>query len=345
MSRILLQPQRTRASNAGFSRPTVWPMHDISRRRILAAGTAMFAWWFARDVEAEAGHPKVVDIEKHAKGTTLTLDLENAPFPSQDSTVMVFVPSTFRDGGTLDLIVHFHGHGAKAKKAIWDHQLRGQLYDSRRKSILVMPQGQDNAWGKLEESGGLARLLTEVRQVLQAKQVRGRMGRHAVGTRSRLGTVVLSGHSGGYVPIARCIKPIDGRPTGGVDVREVWLFDALYNDLEVFRDWVLARKKTRRSKGHRLMSIYTSGTTMSLSHQLRDDLEEKDIDCVTDEPEGSISREEFGAAQALFIQTGLSHHACTSQNNLFRDMLVALSSKITTRKGKARKISERSTDL
>ena len=93
------------------------------------------------------------------------------------------------------------------------------------------------------------------------------------------------------------------------------------------------------------MSIYTSGTTMSLSHQLRDDLEEKDIDCVTDEPEGSISREEFGAAQALFIQTGLSHHACTSQNNLFRDMLVALSSKITTRKGKARKISERSTDL
>ena len=321
-------------------------MRELSRRHLLAAGSALAVWCFAREASAQAGSSKVVEVERHAKGTTLTLDLEHAPFPNQDSTVMVFVPSTFRDDGTLDFIVHFHGHGAKAKKAIGDHQLRGQLYESRRKAILVLPQGQNNAWGKLEESGGLAQFLAEVRQVLQSKQVRSRMGRHAVSARSRLGTVVLSGHSGGYVPIARCVKLVDGRATGGIDVREVWLFDALYNDLEVFRDWVLARKKTKKSKGHRLMSIYTSGTTMSLSHQLCDELDEKGIECVTDEPEGTVSREEFGFAQALFIQTGLSHHACTAQNNLFRDMLTALGSKGTTRKGKKpRKITERSIDL
>jgi hypothetical protein len=330
-------------------------MYEISRRKLLVSGCASAALWithgFAYAANAEASQTKVVDVEKHAKGTTLTLALDHAPFPEReggfkDSTVMVFVPSTFRDDGSPDFIVHFHGHGAKAKKAISDHQLRGQLYESRRKAILVLPQGQDNAWGKLEESGGLSRLLAEVRQVLQSRKIRARMGRHAVNARSRLGSVILSGHSGGYLPIARCIKPLDGRPTGGVDVREVWLFDALYNDVDVFREWVLARRKTKKSKGHRLMSVYTSGTTMSLSHQLRDELEEKTIDCATDEPEGTISREEFGSAQALFIQTGLSHHGCTAQKNLFRDLLAAIGSKPTARKGKkSRKITERSVDL
>ncbi len=357
----VLQPKRTRASTSAVFRHTLGPLETISRRSLLVGGSAIAAFWltnsFARDASGASSppgassYPKVVEVEKHAKGTTLTLALDHAPFPHQDtgfkdSTVMVFVPSTFRDDGTLDFIVHFHGHGAKAKKAISDHQLRGQLYESRRKAILVLPQGQDNAWGKLEEKGGLAALLAEVRQVLQSKKVRARMGRHAVNARSRFGSVVLSGHSGGYLPVARCIKPLDGRPTGGVDVREVWLFDALYNDFDVFRDWVLARKKTKKSKGHRLMSLYTSGTTMSLSHQLRDELEEKAIECATDEPEGSISREEFGSAQALFIQTTLSHHGCTAQNNLFRDLSVALSARSNARKGKkARKITERLVDL
>jgi hypothetical protein len=330
-------------------------MNAISRRGLLAATSAFGVLWvasaFGRDAHAESSQAKVVDVEKHAKGTTLTLALDHAPFPAQeggfdDSTVMVFVPSTFRDDGTLDFIVHFHGHGAKATKAISDHQLRGQLYESRRRAILVLPQGQDNAWGKLEKSGGLARLLGEVRQVLQSKKVRARMGKHAVHARSRFGSVVLSGHSGGYLPIARCLKPLDGHPTGGLDVREVWLFDALYNDVDVFRDWVLARRKTKKSKGHRLISIYTAGTTMSHSHQLRDELEEKKVDCASDEPEGSISREEFGSAQALFIRTTLSHHGCTAQNNLFRDLSVALAAKPHARKGKkARKLTERSVDL
>ena len=51
------------------------------------------------------------------------------------------------------------------------------------------------------------------------------------------------------------------RPQSGVAVQEVWLFDALYADTDVFRDWVIQGHGRPMSSRHKLVSYFTGGTT------------------------------------------------------------------------------------
>ncbi|HEY3817872.1 MAG TPA: hypothetical protein VGL81_11905 [Polyangiaceae bacterium] len=299
----------------------------MHRRTFLAALASAPLLSFARTAAAQAA-PRLVDLARDARGTTLALGLEHAPFPApgagyRDDTVLVFVPAHYRwraeDG--VAALVHFHGHNTTAERAMAAHQLREQLADSRQNAVLVVPQlatmSADSSCGKLETSGALARLLTEA-VAAAAREGRTTLGDTAFPADAPIGTVCLSAHSGGYHAAACCLR------AGGVDVRETYLFDALYADLEVFRDWVVERHGEPLHRRHKLVSYFTEGgTTESLNALLRSQLDKRGVLVAHEMQEGDLSRHDLSHAEAVFVRTGLWHSAVTWETNALRDVLFA----------------------
>lgn len=280
---------------------------------------------------------KLKSATREAHGTTLRLALDNAPFPcagSQyfDPTVIVFVPDSFRPEGSgrrrrhadrrgsVPLLVHFHGHRTSAERALLSHELREQLIDSKQNAILVVPQGPlmaaDSACGKLETPHGLSRMLNEVLDTLAAEAA-SILGPAGVSENDQLGTVCLSAHSGGYHAAAACLRH------GGVEVNEVYLFDALYGEADTFRDWVIAGKGKLLRQRHKLVSYYGAGTTQVFSQWLRAELAKADVRIAYEEVEGTLTREEFSRGEAVFVRTQVSHGEVTHELNQLRDCLYA----------------------
>jgi hypothetical protein len=299
----------------------------MHRRIFLAALASLPLLSLARSARAQSS-PRLVSVARDALGTTLALALEYAPFPAagagyRDDTVYVFVPAHYRwreDDGVAAL-VHFHGHNTTAERAMAAHQLREQLADSRQNALLVVPQlavmSADSSCGKLEAPGGLARMLAEA-VTAAARAGRTTLGETAFAADAPLGTVCLSAHSGGY-HAAAC-----GLRSGGLDVRETYLFDALYSDLDVFRDWVVARRGEPLHRRHKLVSYFTEGgTTESLNGLLRTQLDRAGVLCAHEMQEGDLSRHDLSHAEAVFVRTGLWHSAVTWESNALRDVLFA----------------------
>jgi hypothetical protein len=314
----------------------------ISRRGLLAGlpivGLSMLAASRARaDAVAMIPAPilpppraqsRVTRIVTDARGVTATLELEHAPFPAgpggyNDPSVVVFVPHHYRVGrdATVSTVVHFHGHNSMAERAMVAHQLREQLFDSKQNAILVVPQlavlAADSSCGKLEAPGGFARMLEDTLRTLDEPSLRSASGPAALAPSSSLGRVCVSAHSGGYHAAACALR------SGGVPVQEAYLFDALYADVDVFRDWVISGHGKPMSARHKLVSYFTVGRTEANTHAMFAELERSGVMCAHEQVEGTLSREQLTRAEAVSIRTQLPHGAVTSELNSLRDCLYA----------------------
>lgn len=298
----------------------------MRRRTVLAAlaqAPLLSAAAFAQSGEAP---PRVKAQTRDALGTTLVLGVPQAPFAGQghgDDTVIVFVPDKYRFHAKegVSALVHFHGHNSSAERAITAHALREQLVDSRQNAILVVPQlallAADSSCGKLATPGAFARLLGG------AVSTASRLGRATLGEskfpeRPRVGRVCISAHSGGYYAAATSLRH------GGVDVSETYLFDALYAESDVFRDWVLERRGEPASNRHKLVSYYTGGaSTEPMNNGLRAALERSGVLVSKELREGALSRRDLSHASAVFVRTEVAHSSVTWETNALRDVLYA----------------------
>jgi hypothetical protein len=326
----------------------------MHRRSFLAALAAAPLVSLTRRAGAQTP-TKLKSITHDSRGTTCWLSLENAPFPApsagyRDDTVIVFVPSHYRydyddDDEGVAALVHLHGHSTTAERAMTAHELREQLADSRQNAILILPQlavmAADSSCGKLETSGGLARLVSEA-IVTTAHEGRGALGDARFPVHARRGTVCVSAHSGGFHAAACALR------VGGLDVRETYLFDALYAEVETFRDWVMARKGASLHRRHKLVSFFIDGTsTDANSSALRAQLDHAGVLTASELQEGALSRHELSHAEAVFVHTSLYHSNVTWETNALRDCLYAsalprhLSSTWFARKNEARSIDRR----
>jgi hypothetical protein len=325
----------------------------MHRRSFLAAlGAAPLLGSIARSARAQPSPRSLKSIARDSRGTTLWLGLDHAPFPSSDAgyrddTVIVFVPAhyRFRDDEGLAALVHFHGHNTTADRALVAHQLREQIVDSKQNAILVVPQlavfAADSSCGKLESQGGFSRLLEEA-VAAAAREGRRTLGDSAFPGDGALGTVCISAHSGGYHAAAACLR------VGGVDVRETYLFDALYAEVDTFRDWVVARRGEALYRRHKLVSFFTEGgPTEANDAVLRSGLDRAGMVCAHEMQEGELSRHDISHADAVFVRTGLWHSNVTWETNALRDCLFAsalprhLGSTWFARKSEARPIERR----
>ncbi len=263
-----------------------------------------------------AGPPR--PLEPAFRGTTFVFALDHAPFAGgkyDDPTVLVYVPAHYRlpEDGAVDVAVYFHGHRYTAERATLGQVLREQLDDSLANAVLVVPQlavmAPDSSAGRLEEPRGLARLLREVVRELRRVDP-ALLGAASLAGARGLGTVCVAAHSGGYNAAAQCLAH------GGVEVRECWLFDALYGQCEVFRDWLGAGRR-------KLVSFYAGGEVTRNNLALCDELRAAGVDCRHERRPGELSRADLIEGRAVFIAIPEDHAGAAFSQNQLRDCLRA----------------------
>lgn len=182
-------------------------------------------WGIYRSTAAPFPHPDRIDGLRKKDGTTYP----RYPHYS-DSSVVVFVP----DGLTatprgVNVIVHYHGHMNDNMGVLERYDMVQNLVRQKTNAILVLPQGpyraRDSFGGKVEDRDGFARLVRDVLATMLREQ--------AV-PNDRIGSIVISAHSGGYHPAAFSLE------FGGLSdrVTDVFLFDAFYGNQEYFQHWL-----------------------------------------------------------------------------------------------------------
>ena len=183
------------------------------------------------------------------QGDILRLRLTSAPFPHPrrqdgyqfeqtrypadphyvDSTVIVFVPGKFRAASRVNLVFFFHGWNSSIDDAQQKFDLYRQFSQSGVQALLVLPElawnAPDSFGGKLEEKGGFTRLVDELLEALSENGV--------ISTR-RAGSILLAGHSGAYRVIGKILMNGDLAP----NIREICLFDALYDFTDQYSAWI-----------------------------------------------------------------------------------------------------------
>jgi hypothetical protein len=296
-------------------------MKNFTRRVVLVAVLALT--WTAECRLSAQDWQTLTSTTGNVLGERLTLGMKSAPFPHpkrtnghtydgktypaeahyRDSSVMIFLPNGFKSGKTLDIVVYLHGWGNSIDTATATFRLAEQFADSKRNAVLVFPEGPkfapDSFGGKLEDSCGLQRLLSETFETLQRTK----------SIKSRLGNVILSGHSGAYRAIAFMLL------RGGVPVREVWLFDALYGQTEKFTHWL--EHDCKRLRG-RFINIYTDdGGTKAESEKLMEDLTAWRIPHSL-KPEAELTEQDLKHSSVVFIHTDLTHNEVVARREQFR---------------------------
>ena len=260
-------------------------------------------------------------------GELIVTQLTSAPFPHpkraeghkyqgkiypakehySDNTVAIFIPKGLQETGRIDFIFHFHGWQNNVEGVLRQYRLIEQLSESRRNAVLVVPQGPRNApdsfGGKLEDADGFKRLIADVAETLKQKS----------GLQKKdfaIGHIVLSGHSGGYEVISAIVD------CGGLtdQVREVWLFDALYAQTDKFLAWI------DRHQG-RFIDIYTEqGGTKAKTEQLMTLLKQRGTAFFAGQ-ESEAKPADLQANKLIFLYTDLPHNDVVNKRQEFREYL------------------------
>lgn len=271
---------------------------------------------------------ETVSTNYDSYGQLMLVKLDTAPFPHpsraqghvyhnqnydaaghySDNTVGIFIPKGYHWGKKVDFIIHFHGWMNHVEKVFSDYNLITQFCASGRNAILIVPQGPhdapDSFGGKLEDEGGFKRFMDDVLKTLSSTQGKGKL---------TAGNIVLSGHSGGY----HVISGIVARGGMSANVREVWLYDALYGEAEKYMDWF------NNFHGHRLIDIYTlHGGTKAESEKLMATIKSaKNPLPFFAKNETETKPSDLSNNRLLFIYSDLEHNEVIRKRDEFREYL------------------------
>lgn len=262
-----------------------------------------------------------------SQGQLILAQLPSAPFPSSrraeghkyknqffaakehysDSTVAIFIPKGFRETGRIDFIVHFHGWKNHVAGVLRRYQLIEQLVASGRNAVLVVPQGPydapDSCGGKLEDPNGFKRFMADVAETLRQKSALKKKD-------FTIGNILLSGHSGGYQVMASILD------RGGLtdQVKEVWLFDALYAQTDKFLAWF------DREHG-RLLNIYTEhGGTKEETEQLMAAMKQRGQPFFAAK-EAEAKPADLQTHRLVFLYSDLPHNDVLDKHHTFQEFL------------------------
>ncbi len=208
-----------------------------------------------------------------------------------DSSVAIFIPENYSKSETVDLVFYFHGWDNNIQKSIEKFKLLDQFSGSDKNAIFIFPEGpknsKDSFGGRLEEKDVFKALVTDVLTFLEAEK--------KVNTTTP-GKIILSGHSGAY----RVISYILNR--GGLveNITEVYLFDALYAQIENYLHWI-------ETYNGRFVNLVTpDGGTLEESVELLSDLEDWGIPFQQFE-KNDPSLDELSRKKIITVFTSLGH--------------------------------------
>jgi hypothetical protein len=234
-------------------------------------------------------------------------DFFSAPEHYSDSTVAMFIPKNFRPTDKVDFVVHFHGWRHAVAGTLEQYRLVQQFAESGKNAVLIVPQGPrmapDSFGGKLEDTNRFAAFMSEAVEKLRDS---GALAQ----TNFEVGNIILSGHSGGYHVMAAILDH------GGLSkqIREVWLFDALYGDTEKFTAW-------QKNGNGRLLDIYTDhGGTKQETESLMASYKTNGVSFLASEDTGA-TEETLETNKLVFLHSDLPHDEVPVHRSEFEQFL------------------------
>lgn len=260
-------------------------------------------------------------------GHLILTQLTNAPFPHparaeghtyhdvlysakdhySDSTVAIFIPKNFKASDKVDFLVHFHGWRHTVPGTLEEYQLISQFAASGKNAVLIVPQGPynvpDSFGGKLEDTNGFKNFMMEAVATLKGSGVLAQ-------TNFEIGNIILSAHSGGYHVMAAILDH------GGLsqNIRETWIFDALYGNTENFMGW------QKRENG-RLLDIYTDhGGTEGETTNLMTSLKTSGVNFLFSE-DTKATPQELETNHLVFLHSDLPHNYVVAKRRTFQEFL------------------------
>jgi hypothetical protein len=212
----------------------------------------------------------------------------------RDSSVLMVVPDKLHVlHDSIDIIFWFHGWHNNIDTALSYYHLATQFIAAHKNAILVLTEAAKNApdsyGGKLEQQNIFKGLVQDVIQNLQANKI--------ILTSCKPGNIILAGHSGAYRVIAYMLQ------NGGVRIKEVDLFDALYSETNKFMQWL------KEERGTRFINMYTNtgGGTDEVSIKMTDALKTQKI--------SFLFAEENNLNDTLLMREGIYFIHSTRQHN------------------------------
>jgi hypothetical protein len=211
----------------------------------------------------------------------------------RDSSVLLIVPKNLSRTNRVDLIFWFHGWNNNIDTANQFYEIQKQFLASGKNAVLVLSETAKNApdsyGGRLEQPGDFSRLVKEVLQQLKIQKL--------VGKKATAGTITLAGHSGAYRVIAYILS------NGGMAVDNVYLFDALYSQVDKFLSWI------QQNKNHRFVNWYTNhgGGTDEVSIQMMQQLDQLRLPYKLVE-ETAINGNDVKGNRILFVHSPREHN-------------------------------------
>ncbi len=256
---------------------------------------------FTQFVSAPFPHPA------RANGHKYDGQLYSAAEHYSNSDVAIFIPKKFRATDKVDFIVHFHGWMNNIAGTLEQYKLVEQLVASGKNAILIVPEGPHNAPdsfdGKLEDTNGFTIFMHEAVEKLRASGA-------LTETNFEIGNVILSGHSGGYHVMAE----IADHGGMGQNVREIWLFDALYGNTENYVAW-------QKSEHGRLLDIYTDhGGTKQNSEALMTLLKTNGVSFFAGEDTNAVP-DNLATNKLVFLHTDMVHNEVVAKRGNFEQFL------------------------
>jgi len=222
-----------------------------------------------------------------------------------DSSVAIFIPKGFKTTEKINFVVYFHGWDNNIDSSCTQFDLIEQFSECNKNAIFVFPEGPKNSpdsfGGKLEEKDGLKNLIDDVLKYLNE---------NAKFKSTKVGNIILAGHSGAYQVISFCLM------RGGLtpNISDVILFDALYGETEKYVHWI-------ENFNGRFINIYTdNGGTKEETESLMDDLTGWKIPYFKIE-ESKLKIKDLENNRLIFIHTDLTHNEVIAVRNQFRDYL------------------------
>jgi len=260
-------------------------------------------------------------------GKLIISELSSAPFPHQkrkdghtydnksysfeehynDSTVLIFISKGFKPKEKNDFVIHFHGWNNNVDSVLSQFKLIEQFCESRKNAILIVPQGPKNSpdsfGGKLEDENGFLNLINEISDLLYQKEI--------INNKS-IGNIILSGHSGGYRVISYVL--MRGRLTE--NIKEVFLFDGLYGQIEKYTYWL-------DHFNGKLINIYTeNGGTKEGSENLLECFNSWKVPYIF-KNEIDLSNDDLRNNRIIFVYSDLEHNEVIHVRTQFKRFLEA----------------------
>lgn len=258
-------------------------------------------------------------------GRLIKIQLSTAPFPHplrsaghtyrkilypadihySDNSVAIFIPKNFTPDSETDFVFYFHGWYNNIDSSLAQYKIIEQFAESKKNAILIFPEGPRNSpdsfGGKFEDELGFKNFMNEILDYLSDADII---------PEKKTGSIVLSGHSGAYRIISSIIS------VGGLTphIKEVYLFDALYDRLEIFTQWI-------QENDGRFVNIFTpEGGTNDLSLLMVEDLTDLNIPNLL-MIESAVDEEILRDNKIIFIDSPLSHNEVISKNKQFYNYL------------------------